>query len=78
MNSKCNLSFNEAKLKLESWCAYQDRCLSEVSIKIQSFDLSPEQTQELIDYLISSRYRMLHRLSKGMPSRQDPHFEDQR
>jgi regulatory protein len=56
MNSKCNLSFNEAKLKLESWCAYQDRCLSEVSIKIQSFDLSPEQTQELIDYLISSRY----------------------
>ncbi len=56
MDSKCNLSFNEAKLKLESWCAYQDRCKSEVLLKLKSFELSSDQEQKLIDYLTLNRF----------------------
>ena len=56
MDSKCNLTFNEAKLKLESWCAYQDRCSSEVILKLKSFELSSDQEQKLIDYLTLNRF----------------------
>jgi len=56
MESKCNLTFSEAKLKLESWCAYQDRCTSEVILKLKSFQLSYDQEQKLLDYLILNRF----------------------
>ena len=56
MDSKCNLTFNEAKLKLESWCAYQDRCTSEVLSKLKCFELSSDQEQKLIHYLTVNRF----------------------
>jgi regulatory protein len=68
MDSKCNLTFNEAKLKLESWCAYQDRCTSEVILKLKSFELSSYQEQKLIDYLTINRFLDDQRYSNSIVS----------
>ncbi len=53
---KKNLSYLEAKVKIESWCAYQERCQFEVSNKLGSFGLSYELTQQLIAELITTNF----------------------
>lgn len=49
-------SYNEVRLKLESWCAYQDRCEFDVRKKINSFDLSDEETEQLVAYLKETKF----------------------
>jgi regulatory protein len=50
--SECNYSFLEAKTKLESWCAYQERCQFEVEQKLASWKFFGEQRDQLISDLI--------------------------
>ena len=38
-----NLSVEVARVKIESWCAYQDRCTFEVVNKLTSFGLDESQ-----------------------------------
>jgi regulatory protein len=53
---KEGLSFLQAKVKIESWCAYQERCQFEVEQKLQSFGLTFEQRSQLIAHLIAQRF----------------------
>ena len=56
--TKHHKSYNleEIKLKIEQFCAYQDRCRSEVEQKLKPFNLSTEETQTLIDYLVDNKF----------------------
>ena len=54
--SECNYSFSEAIIKIESWCAYQDRCTFEVEQKLTSWNIPLEQQSEIIKHLLSNRF----------------------
>lgn len=56
MNKKKVYSFLEAKSKIEAWCAYQDRCHSEVYNKLRSYGLDDEDTNALISHLIEYNF----------------------
>lgn len=49
-------TFLEAKIKLEAWCAYQERCQYEVTQKLFDWQFSEEQRDQLIADLISNRF----------------------
>jgi regulatory protein len=49
-------SFLQAKTKIESWCAYQERCHSEVSSKLSEWKQSQEQCNALVAHLITNNY----------------------
>ncbi len=49
-------TFLEAKVKLEAWCAYQERCQFEVEQKLIGWKFGEEQRSQLIADLISNRF----------------------
>ena len=59
------LSLSEAKLKIASYCAYQERCQQEIRDKLYSYGLIPDDVEELIGYLISEGYLNELRFSKA-------------
>ena len=44
------------KLKLESFCAYQDRCIFDIKKKLKSSLLSEEKKEQLITELIQDKF----------------------
>jgi len=46
----------EAKQKIESYCAYQERCDQEVRMKLRSWDLYSEDVDILISDLITNNF----------------------
>ncbi|WP_417266517.1 regulatory protein RecX [Brumimicrobium sp.] len=56
MKGNVKYSFLEAKQKIEAWCAYQDRCHSEVYNKLRGYGLDDEDTNALISHLISYQF----------------------
>lgn len=48
--------FNKAKLKIASYCAYQERCQQEVRTKLYSYELFRDQVDELLAWLITENY----------------------
>ena len=51
-----NLSVEVARVKIESWCAYQDRCTFEVVNKLTSFGLDESQISSLIIHLTETQF----------------------
>src|SRR5688572_10399602 len=49
-------SLLEAKHKIESWCAYQERCDQEIRIKLRSWNMDAEHIDILIADLIKNRF----------------------
>ena len=54
--SECKYSFSEAILKMESWCAYQDRCTFEVEQKLATWNIPIDQQTEIINQLQSNLF----------------------
>jgi len=59
------LSFDEAKRKLEHYCAYQDRCHSEVVNKLFSLRITPQIHDEIIVHLIEHNFLNEERFAKS-------------
>ena len=49
-------SKDEALQKAKQYCAYQERCHSEVKEKLYSFDMNKKEVDELLSELISDNY----------------------
>jgi regulatory protein len=47
---------HQALVKIESWCAYQERCQTEVREKLGSWDLEPDVVENLIVHLITNGF----------------------
>lgn len=60
--------YKVAKLKLEHFCAYQERCSHEVHKKIEQFDLSTEETEQLISELKENKYLDDERFARSYAS----------
>lgn len=46
----------EIRNKLEHYCAYQDRCHQEVTVKLKSFGLNLNESDEIIAHLIAHNF----------------------
>jgi regulatory protein len=60
--------FREAKVKLESYCAYQDRCTSEVLKKIEPYDLSADERVALLEHLKTFKFLDDERFARSFAS----------
>ncbi len=49
-------TFDEIKLKMMNYCAYQDRCHQEVERKMRDFVLIPEAKDEILLYLMRENF----------------------
>jgi regulatory protein len=49
-------SIKDAKLKIEHFCAYQERCHEEVVSKLWSMKMNPEEIDEIIVHLIEHNF----------------------
>ncbi len=48
--------YKKSKLKIASYCAYQERCQQEVRNKLYSYELYRDEVEELIAWLIEENY----------------------
>lgn len=65
MNSSQPHTLDEAKLKIERYCAYQERCHLEVVQKLRDMRMIPAAIDELISHLISENYLNEERFSRA-------------
>jgi regulatory protein len=54
--SSPSYSFEQALVKMEAWCAYQDRCLFEVQNKLQTWNIESSIQEKIIEKLILNRF----------------------
>jgi len=54
----------QAKEKLKSWCAYSERCQSEVREKLFGYGLNARETDEILAFLIEEGYVNEERYAK--------------
>ena len=53
---KSTFTVPEIKVRMEAYCAYRDRCTSEVEAKLREYVVTDVQSSEIIDYLRSSQF----------------------
>lgn len=56
MKSECKYSFQEAQLRLESFCAYQERCTKEIELKLYQWKCPKDDADKIIEHLKSSDF----------------------
>ncbi len=62
------LSFQEAKLKIESYCVYQERCQFEVKNKLKTYGLYYSEIDQLVSHLISQNFVNEERFAEAFVS----------
>lgn len=68
MKSECKYSLLEAKAKLESLCAYQERCSYELELKMIGWGISFEDRGALLAHLISYNFLNEERFAEAYVS----------
>lgn len=56
MQQRARYSFDEAKARIEAFCAYQERCEYEVILKLNSWKIHYNDIQKLVDHLVDFRF----------------------
>ena len=51
--------------KMAKYCAYQERCVKDVRDKLKSFDISQEDRDKILDYLLDNRFVNDERFAKS-------------
>ena len=51
--------------KMAKYCAYQERCVKDVTEKLCTYDLSPKDREEILAYLIDNRFVNDERFAKS-------------
>ncbi|MDN3491768.1 regulatory protein RecX [Winogradskyella bathintestinalis] len=68
MDSQKTYTVNEAQKKLESYCAYQERCHKEVRAKLRDMKMIPEAIDVILVHLIQHNYLNEERFAKAFVS----------
>ena len=63
--TQSNPTIKEAKLKLEHYCAYQERCHSEVAEKLRSLAMTAAESDEIIVHLINQNFLNEERFARA-------------
>ncbi|MBQ8957075.1 MAG: RecX family transcriptional regulator [Bacteroidales bacterium] len=50
------LTPDQALDKMAKYCAYQERCMKDVTDKLKTFDITQEAKDEILDYLLDNRF----------------------
>lgn len=50
------LSSDQVLDKMAKYCAYQERCVKDVTEKLKTFELTQKEKDEILDYLIDNRF----------------------
>ncbi len=64
-NKKQVFSFQQITSKFEYYCSYQERCYKEVESKFFEFNLSSDEKEKLLTYLIENNYINEERFAKS-------------
>lgn len=59
------INLKDIQLKIEHYCAYQDRCRFEVEQKLQSFQLPSDDINNIINQLIDEKFLDEHRYAQS-------------
>ncbi|WP_410504052.1 regulatory protein RecX [Galbibacter sp. BG1] len=65
VNHAKSYTLEEAKRKLESYCAYQDRCHKEVVTKLQNMNMIPLAVDTIVAHLIEHNFLNEERFAKS-------------
>ncbi|MHA7841796.1 MAG: regulatory protein RecX [Winogradskyella sp.] len=65
MNLQTTYTVDEAQKKLESYCAYQERCHKEVKAKLKTMKMIPEAIDKIMVHLIEQNYLNEERFAKA-------------
>ncbi|MBL7558275.1 RecX family transcriptional regulator [Olleya sp. YSTF-M6] len=68
MKSTQSFSVEEAKKKLEYYCAYQERCHQEVKQKLKNMNMIPEASDVIIVHLLEHKFLNETRFAKSFAS----------
>ncbi|TDQ33158.1 regulatory protein RecX [Zeaxanthinibacter enoshimensis] len=63
--SRATYTLDEARSKIESYCAYQERCHKEVREKLLKMNMIPEAIDQIIGHLIQENYLNEERFAKA-------------
>nr|WP_288981693.1 regulatory protein RecX [uncultured Allomuricauda sp.] len=65
MNHTKSYTLDEATKKMESYCAYQERCHKEVLEKLKGMNMIPEAIDHILGHLIQENYLNEERFAKA-------------
>ncbi len=51
--------------KMAKYCAYQERCVKDVRDKLETFDISQENRDKILEYLLDNRFANDERFAKS-------------
>ncbi len=64
-SKKLTYTVEEAKRKLEKYCAYQDRCHFEINAKLREMKMIPEACEQIVLHLMTHNFLNEERFAKS-------------